>query len=111
MFMNDHEQNSMGIRTFTEALQVCDPNPITHEPSNNLPLKAIGTLQEENLVLARRVRELEQSPCQLKDEEASETNNAKSHLDEIRSFGRIYTYMVNMSITVKECKPSKKARN
>ena len=31
-FMNDHEQNSMVIRTFTEALQVCDPNPITHEP-------------------------------------------------------------------------------
>ena len=57
--MNDHEQNSTGIRTFTEALQVCNPNPVAHEPPNNLPLKAIGTLQEENLVLMRRVRELE----------------------------------------------------
>ena len=86
-FMNNHEQNSMGIRSFTEALQVCDPNPIALEPSNNLPLKAIGTLQEENLVLMRRVRELEQRP---KYEEASETDDAKSHLDEIRCFSRIY---------------------
>src|SRR5260370_6972297 len=84
------------------------PNPVAHEPSNNLPLKAIGTLQEENLVLMRRVRELEQRP---KYEEASKTNDAKSHLDEIRHFGRIYAYTVNMFITAKECKPSKEARN
>src|SRR5260370_16221704 len=84
------------------------PNPVAHEPSNNLPLKAIGMLQEENLVLMRRVRELEQRP---EYEEASEANDAKSHLDEIRHFGRIYAYMVNMFITVKECKPSKEARN
>src|SRR5260370_16670433 len=84
------------------------PNPVAHEPSNNLSLKAIGTLQKENSVLMRRVRELEQRP---KYEEASKTDDTKSHLDEIRHFGRIYAYMVNMFITAKECKPSKEARN
>ena len=58
---SNHEPNTMGISTLAKALQVCNADPInvTQEPSNHLPLKTIGALQEENLVLVRTARELE----------------------------------------------------
>ena len=58
---SNHEPILMGIRTLTKALQVCNANPINvvQEPCNHLPIKTIGALQEENLVLVRNVRELE----------------------------------------------------
>ena len=91
------EPNTMGIRTLTKALQVRDADPIsvTQEPSNHLPLKTIGALQEEILVLARTVRELEQ--IRKPDNEECESNsNGSTHFDNFRHYSRIYGHMVNM---------------
>src|SRR5260221_13647876 len=77
------------------------------------PHKIIDNLQLENSNLMRRVKELEQNPCLSEEEEQSTTegNTVDTRSNQIRRFGRTYTYTVNMFIATKECAPSKDAKN
>ena len=71
-----------------------------------MPLKTIGALQEENLVLARTIRELEQI-CKPDNEECESDSNGSTCFDNFRHYSRIYGHMVNMFMTVRECKLTK----
>ncbi|KAF8328791.1 uncharacterized protein EI90DRAFT_3017420 [Cantharellus anzutake] len=90
--MGDVRENSTGITSLAEAIKVIDE------------------LQAENSSLKRMVREFEWNP-RPSEEEAIETSAADIQLNDIRHFGRMYAYTVNMFMTPKECAPSKEAED
>jgi hypothetical protein len=70
--------------------------------------KIIDKLQAENSGLLKRVKELERNPHSPEEEDQSATNTRAA---EIKHFGRLYAYMVNLFMTAKACAPSKDAKS
>jgi hypothetical protein len=72
----------------------------------------IDDLQAENSNLSKKIKELERNPHPSEEAETNDNTSApSSRADEIKRFGRLYAYTVNMFITPKECAPSKERRS
>src|SRR5260221_861556 len=84
-------------------IRQCKYVTLTHPIIRHLmrhPHKIIDDLQLENSNLMRRVKELEWNPHPSEEEEqsATEGNTVDTQSNQIRCFGRTYTYTVNMFI-------------